>query len=81
MTIADSSPIPIGGGIWSQSIFWPFAGQAGPSYEGVKERHLQGSSIVFVDGHAEFKWAADVNTPFNGSTVNLNWWDPLQREP
>lgn len=83
ITFGDSSPKTIGGvdhGV-SLTLWWPYIHAA---KEGVNSnRHGNAGVVSFADGHAEVIIDPDkkIHPPFDGSVINSEYWDPLQRRP
>lgn len=86
LILGDTMPKADSGGVWSSSLWWPFAGMnEGDLLEGVDpNRHGGGGNAVFNDGHAEFRRSEAINPDGNpastGTDVNLEFWDPKQRK-
>jgi len=83
IVVGDSSPKTAGGvdhGV-SLTLWWPYI----HAYkEGVNsKRHGNAGVVSFADGHAEIVIDPDkaIHPPFDGSPINIEYWDPRQRKP
>lgn len=84
LVVGDTMPKP--DGTWSSSLWWPTSGFGrADKWEGIDpNRHSNGGNVGFNDGHAEFRRSEAINPPSDpaktGTDINLQFWDPLQRE-
>lgn len=83
IVVGDSSPKTIGGanhGV-SLTLWWPYIHAA---KEGVNsKRHGNAGVVTFADGHVEVVENPDakIHPPYDGSPINIEYWDPFQRKP
>lgn len=83
IVVGDSHPKTANGADYgvSLTLWWPYIN----SYkEGVNsKRHGNAGVIAFADGHAEVAIDPDktIHPPFDGSAINIEYWDPRQRRP
>ena len=81
IVVADSHPKSSGGadlGV-SLTLWWPYIHRF---TEGINNnRHENAGVVTFGDGHAEVVPEVDkkMQPPFDGSNINIEYWDPKQR--
>lgn len=68
-----------GGTRFSLSLWFP--GGVNANEMVANERHDNNAAVAFHDGHTELFKDPDttINPPFDGSDVNIKFWDPQQR--
>ncbi len=82
IVFADSHPKSSGGvdyGV-SLTLWWPSINGA---TEGINGRRHEGAGVVsFGDGHSEVVIDVEkkMQPPFDGSSINIEYWDPKQRK-
>jgi len=83
IVVGDSNPKTVNGanqGV-SLTIWWPYIHAA---KEGVNaKRHGNAGVVAFADGHVEVVADPDtkIHPPYDGSPINIEYWDPFQRKP